>query len=87
MALGNGMAARFGPASPSAFRKMRVLEFYASTEGNVWLYNVEGRQGAIGRLPPFVAAKSPLALVRFDEAVAGSARSRMAFARAATKVR
>ena len=44
-----------------------MLEFYASTEGNVWLYNVEGRIGALGRLPPFVAAKAPIALARFDE--------------------
>jgi fatty-acyl-CoA synthase len=74
LALGNGMAASVWPRFAERFPKMRVLEFYASTEGNVWLYNVEGRQGAIGRLPPYVAAKSPLALVRFDEASQAPAR-------------
>jgi fatty-acyl-CoA synthase len=53
---------------------VRVLEFYASTEGNVWLYNVEGRKGALGRLPSFLAAKSPIALVRFDEDAQAPAR-------------
>ena len=33
-----------------------MLEFYASTEGNVWLYNVEGRVGSLGRVPPYLAA-------------------------------
>ena len=49
---------RFGP--------LRILEFYASTEGNVWLYNVEGKVGSIGRVPPYVAVRSPIALIRFD---------------------
>src|SRR5208337_5182377 len=49
---------RFGP--------LRILEFYASTEGNVWLYNVEGRIGSIGRIPPYLALRDPIALVRFS---------------------
>jgi fatty-acyl-CoA synthase len=52
------MLDRFGP--------IRVLEFYASTEGNVWLYNVEGRVGALGRVPPYLSARDPIALVKFD---------------------
>ena len=74
---------RSGPTSRSAFRSVRVLEFYASTEGNVWLYNVEGRLGALGRLPPFVAAKAPLALVRFDEDAQAPARGEDGFCVAA----
>jgi fatty-acyl-CoA synthase len=67
LALGNGLAAPVWKDFTQRFPGVRVLEFYASTEGNVWLYNVEGRLGALGKLPPFVAAKAPLALVRFDE--------------------
>ncbi len=67
LALGNGLAPVVWSAFSQRFPAIRVLEFYASTEGNVWLYNVEGRVGSLGRLPPFVAAKSPIALVRFDE--------------------
>jgi fatty-acyl-CoA synthase len=67
LALGNGMSAPVWAAFAARFPNMRVLEFYASTEGNVWLYNVEGRQGALGRLPSYLAAKAPIALAKFDE--------------------
>src|SRR3989442_1566785 len=45
-----------------------ILEFYASTEGNVSMVNVEGKPGAIGRIPAFLAHRFPAALVRFDVA-------------------
>jgi fatty-acyl-CoA synthase len=48
------------------FHISHILEFYASTEGNVTLFNCEGKPGAIGRIPPFLAHRSPTALVRFD---------------------
>ena len=60
LALGNGLSAPVWSAFAQRFPAVRVLEFYASTEGNVWLYNVESRIGALGRLPPFVAAKAPM---------------------------
>ena len=44
----------------------RILEFYAATEGNFSLYNVEGRIGAIGRAPNFLPARNRVALVKFD---------------------
>ena len=46
---------------------MRILEFYASTEGNVWLYNVEGKIGSIGRAPAYLTLRNPIALARFDQ--------------------
>jgi fatty-acyl-CoA synthase len=46
----------------------RILEFYAATEGSVSLYNCEGKPGAIGRVPPFLAHRFPVALVRCDPA-------------------
>ncbi|MDQ2954769.1 MAG: AMP-binding protein, partial [Pseudomonadota bacterium] len=36
------------------------------TEGNVLMFNFEGKPGAIGRLPWFVEKRFPTALVRFD---------------------
>ena len=48
------------------FRIPQILEFYAATEGNFSLYNVEGKPGAIGRMPPFLAHRFPAAIVRFD---------------------
>jgi fatty-acyl-CoA synthase len=44
----------------------RILEYYASTEGNFSLYNCEGQPGAIGRIPAFLANRLPVALLRFD---------------------
>ena len=67
LALGNGLSSDAWRAFEKRFGPLRVLEFYASTEGNVWLYNVEGRVGAIGRVPPFLAARDTIALARFDE--------------------
>jgi fatty-acyl-CoA synthase len=63
---GNGLRADIWKKFQDRFAIPRILEFYASTEGNVSLYNVEGKVGAIGRIPPFLAARFPLALVQFD---------------------
>src|SRR5204863_339778 len=48
------------------FHIPQILEFYAATEGNVSLVNVEGMPGAIGRIPPFLAHRFPAALVKYD---------------------
>ena len=65
-ACGNGLAADVWEAFQARFAIPRILEFYAATEGNFSLYNVEGKPGAIGRLPPFLAHRFPAAIVRFD---------------------
>ena len=74
LALGNGLSGPVWAAFAERFAQVRVLEFYASTEGNVWLYNVEGRPGALGKLPPYLAAKAPIALARFDADAQAPAR-------------
>jgi fatty-acyl-CoA synthase len=48
------------------FRIPQILEFYAATEANFSLYNCEGKPGAIGRVPSFLAHRFPIALVKFD---------------------
>jgi fatty-acyl-CoA synthase len=58
----------------SRFGIPKILEFYAATEGNVSLYNVEGKVGAIGRVPPFLKHRFPLALVKFDDAAGAPLR-------------
>ena len=43
-----------------------ILEFYAATEGNFSLFNVEGKPGAIGRIPPLLAHRFPASIVKVD---------------------
>jgi len=64
---GNGLRGDVWAPFVNRFAIPQVLEFYASTEGNVSLANVEGMPGAIGRIPPFLAHRFPAALIRYDE--------------------
>jgi fatty-acyl-CoA synthase len=63
---GNGLRADVWEKFQRRFAVPRILEFYGATEGNVSLYNVEGKVGAIGRAPSFLAHRFPLALVQHD---------------------
>ncbi len=71
---GNGLQADIWEKFQSRFNTPRILEFYAATEGNVSLYNVEGKVGAIGRVPPFLTHRFPMALVKFDADAGAPAR-------------
>jgi len=65
-ACGNGMAPEVWETFKDRFSIPRILEFYASTEGGVSLFNVEGKPGAIGRIPPYLVHRFSPALVQFD---------------------
>ncbi len=65
---GNGLRPDVWEAFRERFRIPQILEYYAATEGSFSLYNCEGRPGAIGRIPPFLSHRMPVALVRFDPA-------------------
>ena len=66
IACGNGLRPEVWEPFQSRFKIPRILEYYASTEGNFSLYNCEGRPGAIGKIPSFLAHRLPVALLRFD---------------------
>jgi fatty-acyl-CoA synthase len=66
LACGNGLAGAVWREFQARFAVPRILEFYAATEGNFSLFNVEGEPGAIGRLPRFLAHRSPVAIVAFE---------------------
>src|SRR5271168_2541820 len=66
LACGNGLRGDIWEAFQARFSIPRILEFYAATEGNFSLYNVEGKPGAIGRIPPLLAHRFPAAIVRVD---------------------
>jgi fatty-acyl-CoA synthase len=66
MACGNGLRPDVWKDFKGRFQIPRILEFYAATEGNVSLFNVEGQPGAIGRIPSYLAHRFPAMLVKFD---------------------
>ena len=63
---GNGLRGDVWPTFEARFAIPRIIEFYGATEGSFSLFNLEGKVGAIGRVPSFMAHRSPVALVRFD---------------------
>ena len=68
LACGNGLRTEVWETFQSRFGIPQVLEYYAATEGTFSLYNCEGRVGSIGRIPPFLSHRYPVALVRSDPA-------------------
>jgi fatty-acyl-CoA synthase len=66
LCFGNGLRGDIWETFQARFQIPHILEFYASTEGNVALYNCEGRPGAIGRVPSFLAHRFAVALIACD---------------------
>jgi fatty-acyl-CoA synthase len=66
LACGNGLRGDIWEQFQARFAIPQILEFYAATEGNFSLYNVEGKAGAIGRIPPLLAHRFPAAIVKVD---------------------
>jgi len=64
LACGNGLRGDIWEEFQARFAIPQILEFYAATEGNFSLYNVEGKVGAIGRIPPLLAHRFPAAIVK-----------------------
>jgi fatty-acyl-CoA synthase len=66
LCVGNGLRRDVWKAFQARFSIPRILEFYAATESNFSLYNVEGEAGAIGRVPAFLSHRFQTAIVAFD---------------------
>jgi fatty-acyl-CoA synthase len=79
LACGNGLAPEVWDAFKDRFRIPRILEFYAATEGAVSLFNVQGKRGAIGHIPPYLAHRFSPSLVAFDVAKGAPARTERGF--------
>jgi fatty-acyl-CoA synthase len=76
---GNGLRPDVWSDFKNRFQIPQILEFYAATEGNVALYNVEGKPGSIGRVPAFLGHRFPLALLKFDVEKEGPIRNEQGF--------
>jgi fatty-acyl-CoA synthase len=63
---GNGLRPDVWNDMLDRFKVGEVLEFYGATEGNVSLFNFDGRRGAIGRIPSYLRKKFNIRIVKFD---------------------
>ena len=66
LAVGNGLRGDIWEAFAARFAIPQILEFYAATEGNFSLFNVEGKPGAIGRIPSLLAHRFPAAIIEVE---------------------
>lgn len=79
LACGNGLAAEVWTPFQERFAVPQILEFYASTEGNVSLFNVEGKVGAVGHIPSYLQHRFSPPLVLHDAETGEPARGRDGF--------
>jgi len=66
MAFGNGLRPDVWDKMLQRFKIGQILEFYGSTEGNVSLFNFDGKPGAVGRIPKYLRKRFNVKLVHFD---------------------
>ncbi len=63
---GNGLRADVWAQFVERTGVKRLVEFYGSTEGNVNFFNLDGKIGAVGRIPPLLRSKLKARIVKFD---------------------
>jgi len=63
---GNGLRADVWAEFVERTGIKRLVEFYGSTEGNVNFFNLDGKIGAVGRIPRLLRARLPARILRFD---------------------
>ncbi|MCR4282113.1 MAG: long-chain-acyl-CoA synthetase [Bauldia sp.] len=63
---GNGLRPDIWSAFKQRFRIPHIREFYAATEGNAIMFNLDETPGSIGRCPFWTSFIFPMAVVRFD---------------------
>lgn len=73
-AIGNGLRPEVWPGFVSRFNIPHVIEFYGATEGNVSLINVDGKVGAVGRVPNYLRSKFNMDIIKYDVETATNLR-------------
>ncbi len=64
--MGNGLRPEVWGPFQERFALPKIVEFYGSTEGNVALFNLPGKQGSIGRIPKYLENTLQTRIVKFD---------------------
>lgn len=63
---GNGLRADVWAEFVERTGIRHLVEFYGSTEGNVNFFNLDGKVGAVGRIPPILRSKLQTRMLKFD---------------------
>jgi fatty-acyl-CoA synthase len=63
---GNGLRPDIWTVFRSRFAIPHIIEWYAATESNVSLFNMDGVPGAVGRIPWFLQSRFQTKIVRYD---------------------
>lgn len=63
---GNGLRADVWEQFVERTGVKKLVEFYGSTEGNVNFFNLDGKIGAVGRIPRLLRSRLPARIIRFD---------------------
>lgn len=63
---GNGLRADVWAEFVERTGISHLVEFYGSTEGNVNFFNLDGKIGAVGRIPRLLRSRLPARIVKFD---------------------
>ena len=64
--LGNGLRPEVWTEFQSRFGIDNIVEFYGSSEGNISLFNIDSKFGAIGRIPPYLQNLMQVRIIKFD---------------------
>ena len=63
---GNGLRPDIWMDFKTRFKIPKIIEWYAATEGNVTLFNLDGKLGSVGRIPKWLQHRFVTKIVRFD---------------------
>ena len=66
LCVGNGLRPDIFTSFKTRFGIRDLVEFYAATEGNVAMFNLDSHPGAVGRVPGWAAGRFPVRIVGFD---------------------
>ena len=66
LCFGNGLRPDIFTTFRDRFGIKQILEFYAASEGNVALFNLDSHPGAVGRIPVWAKHSFPFKIVAYD---------------------